>query len=338
MLDGNINVAGLEKQLLLGMEELLRPSGAFVAAPTTEYSYLWVRDQVWCALAYLFIGNYERTAHALQPIFTILRTHQFKLENGWTIHVKYNPDSLSEVTEDWGHHQLDAWGLFLVAVGMLESRGSDIGKENIDILRELIQYLNRREFWRSDVGMWEEKTEPHSSSIGLVLRGLEYMGEIVEVPTHMFAYGQKALNDLLPGENPDGRPDMAQLTLIQLQCLQRQIADVVLRRIQEQLVVRNADGIISGVIRYQRDEYDSSRDGPSPWPMGLFQLSSIASLRGNREEARIWFQRGLTQAIAKGEALHIPELIRDGEPKRTPLAWGNAQAVIALAHLARGIL
>lgn len=319
------------------LEELRRPSGAFIAAPALEYEALWVRDQLYCTLSYFYTGDMEKFKEGIWVVFDIFRKHQEKIENvicnlpheGYKhIHAKFDSYSLDEITDDWGHHQLDAIGLFLYLVAFSYSKGVNTirGEKDTRVLQLLVSYLTAvRYFEFPDHGMWEEELDLHASSIGAVVAGLTLLEEqkLAVVPYSLILRGQKVLYWLLPNESPDRDVDMAALSLIwPYNIATPEIREIILERVKNKLVRKH------GLNRYLGDNYYCSDNGMSgEWPIGFFWLSIIASKKGDNSEAKHWFDRGMKSVTPEG---YIPELYQNGCPNgHTPLAWSHAMAIIA---------
>lgn len=323
------------------MEKLQRPSGAFIAAPSKDYQSCWIRDQLYVSFCYYFLNDFEKLKRGVWVVFDILQKHCWKIERAICIppttphehiHAKYNPDDFEEITNEWGHHQLDAVGLFLYVVADLDFKNINLIRNNNDskIIQLLVFYLNSVKYWKSpDNGMWEEGLDSHSSSVGAALAGLAYVKrrQIAVVPESMITLGTETLNNLLPMESTAHDIDMAQLSLIwPYNIVSREMADNILKRVKKKLVQKH------GLNRYWGDNYYRSKNGVSgEWPMGFFWLSIIASQKHDIEDAEYWFKRGVAEVTLKGA---VPELYQNDKPnKHTPLAWAHSLAIIAKAKL-----
>lgn len=335
------------RELLLGeMEKLQRLSGAFTAAPSGDYHVCWLRDHLYCVFAYFYLGDFDKLQKGVWIVFDILHKYRWKIEKAICqppnshnihefIHAKYDPDTLNEITNDWGHHQLDAIGLLLHIVADLDFKNIRVVRNENDskLIQLLVFYLLSVRFWKNpDNGMWEEGLDLHSSSIGAVLGGLSYVSrrQIVVVPSSMINAGRDALNSILPNESHSREVDMAQLSLIwPYNIVSRDAADTILALVKTKLGQRH------GLNRYWGDNYFRSQNGVSgEWPMGFFWLSIIYSQRHEAGEAQRWFERGLAEIVS---GKHIPELYKNNEPNNhTPLAWAHALAIIAQTKIAAG--
>ncbi|OHA50390.1 MAG: hypothetical protein A3A97_03505 [Candidatus Terrybacteria bacterium RIFCSPLOWO2_01_FULL_40_23] len=329
----------LRKKLLSRMETLRQPNGAFIAAPTADYRACWLRDQVYTIFVYYFISDYEKLIQGMHAVFDILHTQRYKMISasprkgaGEHIHAKYNVVDFSEITQQWGHHQLDAIGLFLHMVADLDFKHINVMRDTRDreLITLLIAYLQAVRYWENaDFGMWEEDEFVHASSVGAVVSGLLYLyrQEIVYVPENLIRLGRETLHRTLPNEYVGRDADMALLSLIwPYNIVSRDIREEILSRVKGKLVQEH------GLNRYWGDNYYRSDNGISAeWPMGFFWLSIIYSQMNKVEEAKQWFERGIAQITKKGD---VPELYKNGHPnEHTPLAWAHAMALIALAKL-----
>ncbi|MCK5044325.1 hypothetical protein KAR26_01170 [Candidatus Parcubacteria bacterium] len=329
-------------ELIKGMEELLKPNGVFIAALSEEYAACWLRDQLLTSLSYYYLGDFKKLKKGFWVVFDIFHKHRAKImkavrdsHNPFAghIHAKYHPDTLEEITPNWGHHQLDALGLFLWLVAYLDSKKIKIirNDNDLELVYLLGYYLQAIKYWQSeDFGMWEEGPNLHSSSIGAVLAGFSFLKERKIIVLHecIISRGQKALDDILPGESSDRSVDMAQLSLIwPYKIVSDQTADVILKQVKESLVKER------GLNRYPGDSYHAENGASAEWPMGFFWLSIIASQRNNFAEAEHWFKKGLNQINSEG---HIPELYKNGEPNENkPLGWAHSFAIIAKLKLGK---
>jgi len=271
------------------------------------------------------------------------KVHDQKKMLSNVLHAKVHPDTFEEITHEWGHHQLDAIGLFLYIVGFAYQEGIDVRRDEDDArtLALLVHYLEAVRYWEfPDFGMWEEHLTLHASSIGAVVAGLTLIDEhkLAYVPLDLILKGQKMLYWLLPNESPEHDVDMAELSLIwPYNIMLPPVRSTVLALVEKKLVQKK------GLNRYWGDEYYRSDDGISgEWPMGFFWLSIIYSecarekniRKGTKKEvgrlkkrARYWFDRGLKTLTSEN---YIPEIYKNGVPnEHTPLAWAHAMALIA---------
>jgi len=324
-----------------GLQTLRRENGAFVAAPSNEYSACWMRDQLYANFAYLFLGDTQKFREGVWVVFDILHKHKRKIEKAVMnpprethhyIHAKFHAETLDEITNDWGHHQLDAIGLFLYMAALAHKKNTGIFRngKDLELLQLLVAYLTAVRYWdTADNGMWEEGMDLHASSIGACVAGLSLLQkeELAVVPDSLIHAGIEALYHLLPNETPTRDVDMAQLSLIwPYKVVSDDLAEIIIRRVEEKLIQEK------GVNRYWDDNYYRSENGVSAeWTMGFFWLSLIESARGNKRKAHMWFNRGILTETEDGL---LPELYCNNTPNgNTPLAWSHSLAIIAGLHL-----
>lgn len=327
----------LKEELLDGLELLRDERGVFTAALSDDYDACWMRDQLYANFAYYYLGDLKKFEQGLHVVYDMLYKSKDKIdaavcnapeETHDYIHAKFSASTLDEITNDWGHHQIDAIGLFLFMVGFAEERNINIVKSESDreMIQLLVQYLTGIRYWENpDNGMWEEWVEPHASSIGAAVAGLIKVKEqkLAVVSESLIKHGEEALLHLLPKETPVREQDLAQLSLIwPYRVVSDHMRDQILERVTKNLVQSQ------GLNRYLGDEYYRSKNGVSAeWTFGFFWLAIIFAEMGERYDAEYWFNHGTTTMTPDG---HLPELYQDGEPnKNTPLAWSHSLALIA---------
>lgn len=332
-----MNVFFPERALAV-MESLKHPSGAFVAGPTSDYQALWLRDHLYTTFTYYFLNEYKKLCRGMHLAFDIFRKYRNKLERldfpndaGKSyefINAKFNPDTLEELTRDWGHHQLDAIGLFLYIVADLKFKNINIVRDETDkdVLQLLVFYLRAVQYWENpDFGMWEDRYELHSSSIGACVAALDYLKRerLATVPEELISRGRDALDRLLPRESSSRNCDLAQLSLIwPYHIVKNGMMDSILTNVRTSLVKEH------GVNRYLDDGWPRrSQNGVSPeWVFGFDWLAIIYAQRNDFDEARGWFERSSAEMVGD----FIPELYIDGKPnEHTPLTWAHAMKLIA---------
>lgn len=208
-------------EILRNFEAMRRPNGAFIAASSGDYRAMWIRDHVYCTMAYWYLGEFEKCRQGMHLVLDLLKKYKKKIlrraaslneSPGAILHAKFHPDTLEEIVSDnaWAHFQLDAIGLFLYAVADLYFKNIPTVRDDEDreMLELLLCYLNGVRYWETpDFGMWEECRIRHASSIGAVVGGLvrlkaQHIG--VYVPDDLIQAGRSALQEILPYE---GRPD-----------------------------------------------------------------------------------------------------------------------------------
>jgi len=178
---------------------------------------------------------------------------------------RVHPTTLDTITDAWGHHQLDVYGLFMYKMGDLIKKGYGFrfSREDFTLISHIRDYIFNMGF-EADYGMWEEGPEDHSSSFGAVLGGLmmwfdqgfydyKYKQKIeishyVPISERMIRNGREALTRLLPRESGTRQYDMSQLSLIwPYNIVDFDMKEMLLHNIETSLVGTR------GVRRYPRD-------------------------------------------------------------------------------------
>ena len=275
-----------------------------------KYNVFWLRDIMYATYANEYVGAYDKMIESYRLIIRIFQKHRHKITSGArkrhymgscadeVMHARVHPVTLEELTNEWGHHQLDILGLFLYKTGDLMKKGHNVistdQAETLILLRDIVLYLTTVR-WHSDpdFGVWEEGPETHSSSVGSVLAGLtmwhddgyyhhKYKSNIqlyqyLPIPQEFLEIGRHSLDKFLPAESKTRSYDLAQLSLIWPYSIVTDAQAVqILSNIEKNLVRK------SGVIRYPGDLYfNADRSNPSgneaEWPMGLAWLSIVYS-------------------------------------------------------------
>ncbi|MDH4226607.1 MAG: glycoside hydrolase family 15 protein [Deltaproteobacteria bacterium] len=371
------------------LENLRQLNGGYIASPYRgdkggdRYNVFWLRDIMYATYANEYVGAYDKLIESYRLILRIFQKYRHKISSGARkrhfmgscaaecIHARVNPVTLDEITNEWGHHQLDIFGLFLYKTGDLIKKGYNVlgtdRAESLILLRDIILYLTTVG-WHADpdFGVWEEGPELHSSSIGSVLAGLTMwhddgyyhykyahqvaISEYLPVPQEFIEHGRDALNKLLPAESPARPFDMAQLSLVwpynivsDAQALQ------IVKNVEEQLVRTN------GVIRYQGDLYYNA-DASAPlgreaeWPLGFawlsivhsklamkaFTLGAVFGTHKEHVEKATWYIDKL-EAVMTPDG-RVPELYSGGEMNwNCPLAWAQSFYIVARQSLSHAL-
>jgi phosphorylase kinase alpha/beta subunit len=316
------------------LDTLRQPNGLYVASPSQNYRYVWIRDNCYMALSDLFRDNH-RFAETYHGLLDILRKYEWKLAHHAQqrpgavyeyIHPRYTADTLAEVMEPWGNAQNDAIGALLFGVGQGLRHGKPVLRDETDrhIVSMLIQYLITLEYWRDeDNGMWEENRELHASSIGACTAGLLALQPYFDVPWQAIQSGLSALFNLLPRESAHKHCDLALLSLIYpYQLVPPDLASAIVVNVERQLLRDK------GVIRYQGDVYYGEDGREGEWCMGLPWLGLCHTSLGNRDKAESyleWTMRVMTPDMAIPE-LYLPQ--RGVPNENTPLGWAHSLFLI----------
>lgn len=328
------------------LRKLLTPSGLFLASSnevTTGYDKAWLRDNVYEALAFEYVGDWavvEKDYHTLLDIFD---KHIDKInwavtnkpfESWQFIHARYNPETLEEFWESWGNKQHDAVGAVLFKLADFELRGHSMLRNEQDhrTVQTLIHYICNVEYWHdADSGMWEENEEIHASSIGAVVAALKKWQEVgtMDVDQDAIDRGMEALNNLLPRESESKFTDLALISLIYpYNIVDKDMAQQLVDNLTYHLEKEH------GVLRYKFDAYyNKNEDGYSEeaeWCFGLSWLAIAYKQLGNEEKAREYLDKA-TKTITRDST--IPELYlshTDEYNENTPLGWSESMYVVAL--------
>lgn len=334
------------------LEELRLPHGMYLASPSKDYSYVWLRDTFYEVLPYLTDDScayYEETYHRildLLKVYTEKITYHTKVRPvaKWQyIHARYCSESLLEIDEEWGHAQHDSVGavLFGIAEGIRLGKPIIRDKEDEDIIQMLVNYLGCCEYWHDeDNGMWEENAEVHLSSLGACVAGLQGVKELglAHVPDEWLENGYDAIDALFPKESVSKEVDLAQLSLIYpYNLLSHTQARDVIHRVESQLVRER------GVLRYHDDSYYSTKEAAhgrhlppgsyigteAEWSMGYPWLALAYLTINNRRKASYYIKE--TERIMLDDG-SLPELYYQGQENyngNTPLGWANSLYILA---------
>lgn len=364
------------KELVLkSMEQLREANGAFNAGPG-DYNALWLRDQLFAIKPYWYLAMSSNSeierSEMLEKLkvgvavgFDFYKKYISKLQAqisapyeiaSGTPHAKVDTLTLNEIVDVWGHHQLDVIGLFLHTVSDLLFKNVQVirDREDLEVIQLLVYYLRSVEYWnRPDFGIWESCKMRHSYSIGSVIGGLAYVKKQMNgIVLHdsLIQTGWTEFNKMFPNASWDRCCnanhahccDASQLFLIwPFNILdhdrQNQIIDRSLRGHQADDGSWHCLNQRLGLIRHPGDHYYACYDNgytPPVWPMLLFVTSIIYSQRHEYSLAKDWFMRGQRAMINNG----VPEIYTGNLPNdHTPLAMGNAFALVAHAKLPREI-
>lgn len=369
------------------LERLRQLNGGYVASDYAgdkggdTYNVFWLRDIMYATYANEYVGSYDKMIESYRLIIRIFQKHRHKITKGArkrhylgscadeVIHARIHPVTLEELTSEWGHHQLDIFGLFLYKTGDLIKKGHNVittdKAETLILLRDIVTYLTTVR-WHSDpdFGVWEEGPEMHASSIGSVLAGLtmwhddgyyhnKYKNSVplyshMPVPQEFVEMGRAALDALLPAESATRPYDLAQLSLIWPYSI---ITDA-----QTSQILSNIEGNLvreKGVIRYPGDlYYNADKRNPSgneaEWPLGFAWLSIVyaqMALKGLKLGSiftpPVEYINKAEDYLTRMEAVmtddgRVPELYINGEPNwSVPLAWAQSFYIVARQNLNR---
>lgn len=367
------------------LERMRRPNGGYIASPYTAedgsgdaYNVYWIRDIMYATYANEYLGCFDRMVESFRLVLDIfkrfhpriveasIRKPDVREQPGRFLPARVHPTTLDSITDAWGHHQLDVFGLFMYKTGDLIRKGYGFRftHEDFTLISHIRNYIFNMGF-EADYGMWEEGPEEHASSVGAVLGGLtmwfdqgfydyKYRQKIqiwhlVPVSERMIAAGTQALHRLLPRESVHRPYDLAQLSLIwPYNIVDLETKRRLLANIETHLLGPN------GVCRYPGDTYCGKGLHPAAgesaqWPLGLAWLSICyaklaqhgrdrgpegESIPFDWAERRAYFERAvhyfrLLEANMTEEGW-VPEMVVGGQPgHNTPLAWAQSFHIVA---------
>jgi phosphorylase kinase alpha/beta subunit len=367
------------------LEGLRQLNGGYIASPYSgeagydRYDVYWLRDIMYATVANEYLGMYDKVKQSYRVVLTVFEKFHTKIirgirkkpdlhrAKGAVVHARVHPLTLEEITDEWGHHQLDIFGLFLFKAGDLMKQGIRIldTENRVQVVKDILSYLwTARWDTEPDFGMWEEGPEVHSSSVGAVLAGLtmwhdhgfyDYkyrakvdISHIIPVSERFLEDGARALSKLLPRESESRPYDLAQLSLLwPYNILKDQFA------LQEEILANVESHLVrsGGVVRYPGDRYFTSNgDNPhgneAEWPIGLAWLS-IAYSKLVAQATRVGAsQATIARYLERAQShLHhlediatpdgrIPELMTGGKPGHNmPLGWALSLYIVAKLSL-----
>ncbi len=170
----------------------LFPAAGPAAAESTNYHYVWVRDNVHIAHAHEVLGEQAvaaANARALAKYFGTQRSKMRAIIDGNASpenvmkrpHIRFRQD-MAEIAEKWAHAQNDALGYFLWHFSRMASAGHFTpDADEMETLADLVRYLGAIRYWQdADSGHWEEVRKVSASSIGCVVAGLEVLAAWLE--------------------------------------------------------------------------------------------------------------------------------------------------------------
>lgn len=327
---------------LYSVNNLLRKpySGLYVASVGNEYvNYVWVRDCYYQTKPMLKKEPeaYIQTYRSLLDYYKGLNykynnkvDHLIKnpspLDNIRFIHPRFYPN-LNEITGDWGNLQIDALGYFFLGIAEGIKNGLQIIRDDSDneIINKLIDVLVSIKYWNvHDNGIWEEKEEIHSSSLGAVLGGLIALEDVgFNMPLKIYKNGFRTMKNLLPSESLDKSVDLALLTLIYpFNIIDEETSEIIIENVHKFLEKEN------GVNRYIGDVYYNV-NGEAEWTFG-FSYLFFYYIDRDFEKAEKYIEKIISSIDENG---NIPELYFAGTKNanvNNPLGWSVSMAILAL--------
>jgi hypothetical protein len=262
------------------------PNGLFSAAAgesedfeATGYQHIWVRDNMHIAHAHLVIGAPDVAVQCVRTLLEYFIKHRHRLT---TIdseeidfsdpmnrpHIRFDGRALAELEEKWAHAQNDALGYFVwLTARLARTRHLPLTPDEHAIVFEIVRFWDKVRYWEDeDSGHWEENRKVSASSIGVALAGLVELDQLLSetdgksdigpLLSRLIAYGQAALDRILPHECVDGEPenhrrhDAALLFLIYpMAVVDDETADRIIADVETHLLKE------IGIRRYLGDSY-----------------------------------------------------------------------------------
>lgn len=171
----------------------------------TNYDAIWVRDNVWVYFSFLkdpnrkgdakkllmALWDYYATDAQIQRFENIISNPSLKTDQMAMPHIRFNGSSptLDDVMVDgkpqiWNHRQIDAHGLFFIALGEAFLNGSvqpeELTENRFKVLSLYPLFLKKIQFYDyEDAGAWEELPRKNTSSIGLATRSLQVWKQLL---------------------------------------------------------------------------------------------------------------------------------------------------------------
>ncbi|KAI8997616.1 glycosyl hydrolases family 15-domain-containing protein [Pilobolus umbonatus] len=364
--------------IILGKQH---PASGLIPASTAitihgNYTDAWVRDNVYSiyavfglALAYRRIDDNTGRAFELQHsviklmrglLFAMMRqshkVEQFKQSQSLehSLHAKYNTTTGDTVVGDfeWGHLQIDATSLFVLALADMTSSGFNIiySQDEVDFIQNLVFYIERA-YRTPDYGIWERgnkinhgQPELNSSSIGMALaalraiNGINLFGaqggpsSIIHVLPDELTRNSTTLHSFLPRESNSKEIDASVLSIIGFPAFAVDVPELVSRTRNEAIKKLEGD---YGMKRFLRDGHqtaleDTSRlyynahelkifeDIESEWPLFFTYLVLEGLFTGDLEQAD-HYQRKLLPLIVESSDLSSKDTSEQDWEESIPL-------------------
>ena len=367
------------------LEQLRRPNGGYIASPYSAedgsgdaYNVFWIRDIMFATYANEYLGCFDKMVTSFRLVLDIFKRHHLPIirasvvkpnllsQRGKFMPARVHPATLETITDDWGHHQLDVFGLFMYKMGDLIKKGYGFRftPEDFTLISHIRNYVLNMGF-EPDFGMWEEGPEDHSSSFGAILAGLtmwfdqghyDYkyrthtpISDYVPVSERLIKEGRKALETLLPTESPSRPYDLAQLSLLwPYNIVGYDMKMTILNNVETNLLGER------GLRRYPGDIYCGKGlvplDGETAqWPLGLAWLSICYSKLSEYgqdcdsdgkvvplswEQRSAYFDKSVRYFLQLESTMtpegYVPEMyVGDQMGHNTPLAWAQSFHIIA---------
>jgi len=319
----------MQKDLdVLKTQEL--PNGLMVAGGG-DYDKVWIRDNVYVAMAFLEAGLVVKAATIYEQLFRIIQKYEYILDLGKypetetdLLPPRFTPEG-AKVAGQWGNKQYDAIGVVLFGLGQLyEVHPDAVSTYQEQLCQKLITYLENCRYWEDpDDGMWEDQPTLHTSSLAACIRGIESVSPFCNFNKDYIEYARANLKQLLPRESTLHTVDMAQLSLIWPYGYR--LIEIV-NNVEKNLLR------VNGVIRFAGDVYEAQGNAEPQWVMGIPWLGIAHFELGDTAKAQYYHDKMQELYTSKG----LPEayVAHNETCIHTPLAWSHAMALILRVKLA----
>ncbi|KAK3769886.1 hypothetical protein RRG08_036931 [Elysia crispata] len=285
-----------------------------------DKNHSWVRDNVYCIMAVWGLAlAYKKTVdldedrakayelekavvHAMRGLLRSMQMQSDKVEQFKrtqsprdSLHAKYSSQTGKTVVGDyeWGHLQIDATSLFLLALAQMTASGVIIifTLDEVAFIQNLVFYIEAA-YRCPDYGIWErgDKTnhglpELNASSIGMAKAALEAINEldlfgsrggpasVIHVLPDEAQQCQAILLSMLPRESISKETDAALLTVVGFPAFA--VDDPELIALTRETIKEKLEGPY-GCCRFLRDGYKTAREDPrrlhyEPWELMVFE-------------------------------------------------------------------
>jgi phosphorylase kinase alpha/beta subunit len=298
-----------------------------------DYDKIWIRDNVYVALAFVAAGLPSEAASIYSALFAIIKTYEPTLDLTGYPHKESElllprfTINGAKVKDRWSNKQHDAIGILLYGVGQLYSMDHEyVSESEKELIQKLVGYLERCRYWEDlDNGMWEEDPPLlHASSLAACIKGIEAVSSFCSYNLGYLATAKENLASLLPSESSAHSTDMALLSLVWPLGYKRQ--DIV-QTVEDKLLRSN------GVARFIGDKYESMDNQEAEWVMGIPWLGIAYYELGNIIKARQYLEQ--TERLYTENGLPESYLAENTACVHTPLAWSHAMALVLRSKLSK---
>ncbi|RUS87688.1 hypothetical protein EGW08_004529 [Elysia chlorotica] len=285
-----------------------------------DNNHSWVRDNVYCIMAVWGLAlAYRKTVdldedrakayelekavvHSMRGLLRSMQMQSDKVEQFKrtqsprdSLHAKYSSQTGKTVVGDyeWGHLQIDATSLFLLALAQMTASGVIIifTLDEVAFIQNLVFYIEAA-YRCPDYGIWErgDKTnhglpELNASSIGMAKAALEAINEldlfgsrggpasVIHVLPDEAQQCQAILLSMLPRESISKETDAALLTVVGFPAFAVDDPDLI--ALTRKTIKEKLEGPY-GCCRFLRDGYKTAREDPrrlhyEPWELMVFE-------------------------------------------------------------------